>query len=330
MKNFFTLILLRLLLNATALFAQQDPQFSHYMNNKLFMNPAYAGMRRALCMSAIYRNQWNGFEGAPNSGVFSADLALPDERGGVGFNLMYDKLGFENNLNFNGNYSKHFELKNQAKLGIGIEVGGFSKRLGPSGNQQWLATTNWQADASIPPQIKKTVLDFGLGIWYQDPKLWFGISSSHLNGKLIDDGSETVNYQNQSTTHHLIFQMARHYFITGGVNLFQTNIWEIKPSFLIKTDGTITTVDLNVTVVYKNRFWFGASYRYKDAICPMAGFLIPISSFNPDLGLKVGFAYDYTTSHLKNYNNGTFEIFLNYCIPVEWIKGWHRDTRIFL
>jgi type IX secretion system PorP/SprF family membrane protein len=132
-----------------------------------------------------------------------------------------------------------------------------------------------------------------------------------------------------NTTHNLLFQMARHYFITGGANLFQTNTWEIKPSFLVKTDGTITTLDLNVTAVYKNRFWIGTSYRYQDAVCPMAGFLIPGSTGNKDLGLKVGFAYDYTTSHLKNYSNGTFELFLNYCIPTDWIPGWHRDVRIF-
>ncbi len=307
-------------------FAQQDPQFSQYMNNKLFMNPAYAGMRNALCMSLIGRNQWNGFDGSPNSGVLSTDFVLPKNSGGVGFNLMYDKLGFENNLSFHGIYSKHFELKHESQIGIGMDIGSFSKRLGPSGNQQWLATTNWQADATIPPQIKKTVLDLGLGIWYQNPKLWFGISTSHLNGKLIDDGNQQIGNEN----HNLVFQMARHYFITGGANLFQPNTWEVKPSFLIKTDGIITSLDLNTTIIYKKRFWFGASYRYKDAICPMAGFLIPSSKANPDLGLKVGFAYDYSTSQLKNYNNGTIEVFINYCMPLEWLTGWGRDTRIFL
>ncbi len=326
MKKIITLFVLAF--GSTQAIAQQDPQFSQYMNNKLFMNPAYAGMREALCFSGIYRNQWNAFEGAPNSGVFSGDVFLPKSRGGVGINIMYDKLGFENNLSFRGSYSFHipvFTEKRKGKLGIGVELGGFSKRIGPSGNQQWVATTNWQNDVVIPPQIKKTVLDMGFGLWYQDKKMWFGISASHLNAKTIDDGTAVL----ANNTHNLLFQMSRHYFITGGAKILETPTWEIKPSFLIKSDATITSVDMNVTVLYNKVFWFGASYRIKDAIIPMAGFLFRGSSEHEDLGLKVGFAYDYTTSDLKNYSNGSFELFLNYCIPFEWLTGGGRNDRIF-
>src|ERR1041385_4429039 len=176
MKRIITLMAFAF--GSTLAIAQQDPQFSQYMFNKLFMNPAYAGMRRAFCVSAIYRNQWNGFEGAPNTGVFSADLALPDNDngitgGGVGLNVMYDKLGFENNVSFRGNYSLHIRFDDDRRLGIGVEVGGFSKRVGPSGNQQWIATSNWQNDAVIPPLLKKTVMDMGAGLWYQDRRTWF-------------------------------------------------------------------------------------------------------------------------------------------------------------
>ncbi len=322
MKKIFTLFAFAFA--STLAIAQQDPHFSQYMNNKLFMNPAYAGMRKALCFSAIYRNQWNAFDGAPNSGVLSADICLP-KNGGVGLNLMFDKLGFENNISFRGNYSFHIPVFDGGKLGLGLEFGGFSKRLGPTGNQQWQSTTNWQADAAIPTQIHTTVLDMGFGLWYQDKKMWFGISSSHINGKKIDDGTALVG----TTSHNLIFQMARHYFITGGMKIIETPNWEIKPSFLLKTDGIITSAELSILAVYNKRFWFGSSYRYKDAICPMIGILIPTSSTNPDLGLKLGFAYDYTTSNLHNYNNGSFEVFLNYCMPYTWREGRHGDPRIF-
>jgi type IX secretion system PorP/SprF family membrane protein len=323
MKKIITLIAFAF--GSTLAIAQQDPQFSQYMNNKLFMNPAYAGMRDALCFSGIYRNQWNAFDGAPNSGVFSADVFLPKNAGGAGFTLMYDKLGFESNLSFRGSYSYHVTISKYGKLGIGIELGGFSKRVGPSGNQQWVSSTNWQQDITIPPQIKKTVLDMGFGLWYQDRKKWFGISTSHLNAQKIDDGTATVS----NTQHDLLYQMARHYFITGGGKILDTPTWEIKPSFLIKTDATITSVDMNVTALYNKTFWFGASYRLKDAIIPMAGFVLRGSSIHEDLGLKIGFAYDYTTSNLKNYNNGSFEIFLNYCMPFKWRDGGGRNDRIF-
>jgi type IX secretion system PorP/SprF family membrane protein len=321
MKRIITLIAFAF--GSTLAIAQQDPQFSQYMFNKLFMNPAYAGMRKAFCVSAIYRNQWNGFDGAPNTGVFSADLALPDRTttgSGVGLNVMYDKLGFENNLSFRGNYSFHIRFDNDRRLGIGVEVGGYSKRIGPTGNQQWVATSNWQNDGTIPPLLKKTVMDMGLGLWYQDKKMWFGISSTHLDAAAIDNGTPQ---------HKIIYQMARHYFVTGGITFFETPDWKFKSSFLVKTDATITSFDLNATAVYNNRFWVGASWRAKDAVCPMAGFMIPLSSANDDIGLKVGFAYDYTTSQLKNYSNGSLEVFLNYCLPVDWTQGIHFDVRNF-
>lgn len=322
MRKIITLFVLAF--GSTQAIAQQDPQFSQYMNNKLFMNPAYAGMRQALCFSGIYRNQWNSFEGAPNSGVFSADVFLPEDAGGIGFNLMYDKLGFENNLSFRGSYSYHVDVSRHGKLGIGVELGGFSKRIGPTGSDQWLSSTSWQSDPGIPPQIKKTVLDMGFGLWYQDQRTWFGISASHLNAQTINDGTAIVN----ATTHNLLFRMARHYFITGGTKLAASPAWDIKPSFLIKSDATITAVDINVTAVYNDQFWFGASYRVNDAIIPMAGFLIRGTSSNDDLGLKVGFAYDYTISKLKNYSNGSFEIFLNYCMPFKWPDGGGYDVRL--
>ncbi|CAN5419869.1 type IX secretion system membrane protein PorP/SprF [soil metagenome] len=319
-----TITLFALAFGSTLAIAQQDPQFSHYMNNKLFVNPAYAGIRKALCFSAIFRNQWNGFDGAPNSGIFSADLALP-ENGGVGLNVMFDKLGFEKNISFRGNYSRHFTLPNNGILAAGVEIGGFSKRVGPTGNQQWVATTNWQSDGTIPPLLKKTVLDMGLGLWYQDARKWFGISASHLNGKTIDDGTSMTG----TFSHNLIYQMARHYYITGGANIYASPDWEIKPSFLLKTDASVASIEMSAIALYKKRFWFGASYRLMDAVIPMAGIIIPTSQTNPDLGLKLGFSYDYTTSELKNYNNGSFEVFLNYCIPYEWIYGNHFDVRSF-
>lgn len=333
-----TLTIIAFALGSTAAFSQQDPQFSQYMYNKLFMNPGYSGMRQALCFTAIARQQWAGFDGAPKSGVFSADCFLPQIHGGIGINIMYDQLGFENNMGYRLNYSFHQPVGGGV-LGIGIELGAFSKRLGPDGtNQHWLATTNWQNDQSIPPLLVKTVFDMGFGLWYQRQNLWFGISSTHLPASSMSgQSSPMIVLPNPAPqTFSLTYQMARHYFVTGGYNWnINGGAWELRPSFLVKSDATITSFDFNVTALYNQRFWFGASYRFQDAICPMIGFMLPnakaTSNEMPGGGLKVGFAYDYTTSNLKNYNNGTFELMLNYCIPIVIVpkRQGHGDVRIF-
>lgn len=333
-----TLTIIAFALGSTAAFSQQDPQFSQYMYNKLFMNPGYSGMRQALCFTAIARQQWAGFDGAPKSGVFSADCFLPQIHGGIGLNIMYDQLGFENNMGYRLNYSFHQPIGGGV-LGIGIELGAFSKRLGPTGSQTWLATTNWQNDQSIPPMLSKTVFDMGFGLWYQRQNLWFGLSSTHLPASSMSGQSAPIPDPLPPFTPHtypLTYQIARHYFVTGGYNWnIGGGAWELRPSFLVKSDATITSFDVNVTALYNQRFWFGASYRFQDAICPMIGFMLPnakaTSNEMPGGGLKVGFAYDYTTSNLKNYNNGTFELLLNYCIPIVIVpkRQGHGDVRIF-
>ncbi|MDQ3110437.1 MAG: type IX secretion system membrane protein PorP/SprF [Bacteroidota bacterium] len=322
-----TLTIIAFALGSTAAFSQQDPQFSQYMYNKLFMNPGYAGMRQALCFTSIYRNQWAGFDGSPKSIVFSADAYLPQIHGGVGVNFVHDKLGFETNIGVRANYAFHANVGGGV-LGIGLELGAFSKRLGPGSGEDWLATTNWQNDQSIPPQLKKTIFDLGFGLWYQRQNLWFGISSTHLPaGKLPGQSSAPANAP-------LSYQIARHYFVTGGYN-FPIGSWELRPSFVVKSDATITSFDINLTALFNQRFWFGASYRFQDAIVPMVGFMLPsgkaTSDERPGGGWKIGFAYDYTTSNLKNYNNGSFEVMLNYCYPLNFPpkRAGHGDVRIF-
>lgn len=342
MKHVFThLALLCLFLSATIRTnAQQDPHFTQYMHNKLFMNPAYAGMKHALCFTGIMRDQWSGFDGAPKSGVFAADLFLEDY-GGFGATIMYDQLGFERNMSYRLAYSYHLEEIFGGTLGIGIDAGGASKTLGPTGSQSWVATTNWTMDPTVPPQMKTSKLDIGAGVWYERDNMWFGISSSHLNGGAFNDGIAVVGNQ----PHPMLYQVAHHYWITAGYK-FNTRAWMIQPSFLVKSDATVTSCDLSVTATYNDLFWIGANYRVKDAICPMIGFNWITENKTDQKGrrsivakrktqeqrynvMRIGFAYDYTTSKLNQYNNGTFELFLSYCLPWTPATSRHGDVRIF-
>jgi type IX secretion system PorP/SprF family membrane protein len=323
MKTITTLFAVIIIANTA--FAQQDPQFTQYMHNKLFYNPAYAGIRNALCFTVIGRQQWSGFAGAPRTGVFSADMVTPDLHGGIGLNVMYDQLGFEDNTRYNFNYSFHLEQIWDGVLAFGLDFGAYSKRVGPQGLEQWQATSNWQIDGSIPPQLKSTKFDIGFGLWYQQEKMWLGISVAHLPATAM----QGLSSNNQS----LSYQIARHYFITGGYSLHPSPTWEIRPSFIVKSDATISSFDFNATAIYKNAFWFGASYRYQDAICPMIGIQLKDDQKKANSwtegGLKIGFAYDYTTSAIRSNSNGSFELFINYCMPIpEFVTG-HGDSRIF-
>ena len=59
--------------------AQQDPMVSQYMFNGLYLNPAYAGSHDYWSSTLSYRNQWVGFEGAPETEIAAVDGRIADK-----------------------------------------------------------------------------------------------------------------------------------------------------------------------------------------------------------------------------------------------------------
>jgi hypothetical protein len=104
--------------------------------------------------------------------------------------------------------------------------------------------------------------------------------------------------------------------------------WQLRPSFLVKSDVAVTQFDINVLAVYNSQFWGGLSYRFQDAVCPMIGFQ---NVAEDNSGIKVGLAYDFNTSRLRTANNGSVEIFVNYCHPLvkPVVREGHGSVRIF-
>ena len=89
--------------------AQQEPQFSQYMFNRMSYNPGYAGSSGSICATAMYRNQWMGFKlnnptGGSNPGstptdiLFTFDMPVKFLHGGLGFTLVSDKIGYHDNV----------------------------------------------------------------------------------------------------------------------------------------------------------------------------------------------------------------------------------------
>ena len=92
MKKLTLLVLLLVVLCAEYASAQQDPQYTQYMYNMNVVNPAYAGSKEGLSVTALYRNQWSGFDGAPVTFTFSAHSPISDKIG-LGLSAIKDELG---------------------------------------------------------------------------------------------------------------------------------------------------------------------------------------------------------------------------------------------
>jgi len=266
--------------------AQQDAQFSQNMFLKLPVNPGYAGTNRALCATAVYRDQWVGFPGAPKTFLFCADALVPSLHGGVGLTAMNDKIGNFNFTNVRGAYSFHKQVGQTGILGVGIEAG--------------IIHLHSEAFDSTFYAFSGTTFDLGFGIYYRTEQFYTGLSIAHLPGK------------QEHIPGSFDYQLARQNYFMAGYELFFSSWGSVIPSVHVKSDEVVTTVDLNLMVLWKQLIWVGVSYRFQDAVVPMAGFKWAMGSSSI---LKLGYSYDIATSALKKYP--THEFLLNYCIKLK-------------
>jgi len=270
-------------------FAQQYPQYSHYMFNKSGLNPGYTGMSELVCVNVISHNQWLGWDKSPKTQLLTIDtpLNLFGLEHGVGLSMFSDNQGFEKNFSLKLGYSFHKSVAG-GKLGIGFDAGIFNKTI--------------DADFEFPevPEAlftnfkQKIVFDLGVGAFYEYDNIYTGLSVMNLNRAKLDYNSEGE------------FQLENHYIFTAGYNIQLANaLIDLSPSFLIKSDLVTLEYDLNLLLTYNKKIWGGVTYRKKDALVFFAGAIL----YN---NIKLGLAYDLTLTNIQTVSNGTFEVYVGY------------------
>jgi type IX secretion system PorP/SprF family membrane protein len=289
-------------------FPQQDPQFSQYMFNLTSVNPAYVGSSDMICLSLINRQQWVGFVGAPGTSFFQANAPVKPFgiKSGVGLSLMNDRIAFNKDLGISGYYAYRLDI-GTGTLGIGLNLGLINKAL----DATWdipaeLPSTEFispDKDQAIPNEKEsRMAFDIGFGLFYNTENLYFGLSTTHLNQPKIKYVDKYASY------------ISRHYYAVAGYRLQMPNpAFEILPSVILKTDGKVNQIDASALVRYNKKFWGGVSYRAGDAVIGIIG----IEMFN---GVRIGYSYDFTTSDIGNYSDGTHEFTVGYCFNLSLEK----------
>lgn len=303
MKKLISFLYLSFIINLAAL-SQQDPQYTNNMHYKLGMNPGFAGAEDAISGLILNRYQWEGFPGAPKTLVFSVDAAINafGAPGGVGLNIISDQLGFERNITINANYAYKAELS-FADLGIGLSLGLYNKTIDGEWEipeDEFGIYTQPGSDPAIPQgETSQLAGDVGLGLYLSSNKYFAGLSVTHVN-------QPSIKYAELVSTY-----LSRHYYLMGGYNITLPDpLFELRPSFLFKTDAASWQMDVNANIVYDERFWGGLSYRVNDAIALLMG----LEMAN---GMKVGYSFDLVTSSIGYYGWGSHEIFISYSLDLE-------------
>ena len=295
-KNILIISLITLCIGG--LKAQQVPQFSQNMFNKLANNAGSAGSSGSINAIVLHRSQWMGFEGSPTTLNLSVDAPFEILNGGLGLNIVSDAIAEYSNLGVQLSYAYRTDL-GDGQLGIGASAGMFQSGL--NGGNLIPAELG---DISIPTaEVSGSSMDFGGGIYYNTQDVYIGLSTLHITEPSIEktDGG--------------IINLSRHYFLLAGYYHEINPLVSLNPSIYLKSDGTTSQLDINTNIIYNKKIWGGVSYRLDEGIVLLTGMHI-------NENIKFGLAYDVVLNQIKN---NSIEFMLGYSTiisPVKKLKSY--------
>lgn len=288
--------------------AQQDAQYTQYMYNTLSVNPAYAGSRGQLSIAALYRSQWVGLSGAPETFTLNFHSPLRNSRLGYGISIVSDNIGdgVVQETYLDAVISYTIDVSQDAKLSFGLKAGGNMLSLDFNGLRNFdneIVNGN-DIDASFTP-------NFGIGVYYHSDRFYAGLSAPNvLETEFFDNSQRDANSVNFLSKERINF-----YLITGYVFDLNADL-KFKPAILSKmVGGAPLQLDFSGTFLFNEKFSLGAAYRWNAAVSGLVGFQLSDQ-------LMLGLAYDKETTDLggAQFNDGSFEFFLRW----ELVKSFQR------
>lgn len=277
------------LLCASTVQGQQDPQYTQYMYNMNVLNPAYAGSKGVMSVGLLARKQWVNVDGAPSTYTFALHSPIGNAVG-LGVSAIQDEIGPATESNIYVDFSYTVFTSDEGRLAFGLK-GGFT----------FLDVDYW---STIDPElsglnepVSLSEPNFGAGIFYYDSRFYAGLSvPNFLETRHIEKEGGIVSTASERM----------HYFLTAGYVFDVSDELKLKPSTMLKaTDGSPLSVDLSANLLYKEKVELGLSYRFDDSLSGLVGFQV-----NDDL--RIGYAYDHTTTTWGEFNSGTHELILTF------------------
>ncbi|MDM1346814.1 type IX secretion system membrane protein PorP/SprF [Myroides marinus] len=285
-------LLSMVILSSSDMYGQQDPQYTHYMYNTTNINPGYSGTRGVLNVFGMYRTQWVGLDGAPQTANISIDTPLGDNGLSGGINYTNDRIGAMSENNFSVNLAYAVDLNDDFKLSFGLK-----------GTANLLSVDYTKLDIYDPndPTFGENISNkfnpnVGAGLFLYSDKAYVGVSVPNLLTTDRTTGEEGFELMRQKM----------HFYLTGGYVFDLNPSLKFKPAVLVKTvSGAPIQVDLTANFLIVDRFTVGAAYRWDASVSGLVGFQV-------NDGLFIGYSYDADTSKLSKYNSGSHEVFLRF------------------
>lgn len=164
----------------------QDPEFTQFYANQLYLNPAFAGTARCPRLTLNYRNQWPNLSGSYVTTTASYDQHVNAIQGGLGLIIMSDNAGqgILKTTSVSGMYSYQQTITRKFSIRAGLEATYMQKSL------DWSKLTfGDQIDArhgfiyetkDIPRGGQANFVDFSAGVLGFSKQYFFGFAVHHL------------------------------------------------------------------------------------------------------------------------------------------------------
>lgn len=278
----------------SSLQAQQDAQYTQYMYNTVSVNPAYAGSRGHLSIAALYRNQWLGLDGAPETQTLNIHTPMGYRGVGLGLSIVNDKIGPTSETYFDVDFSYTIQTSWEGRLSFGLKASAHMLDIRYSELDEFEIDPQLQSQQDIQNKFSPNI---GAGVYYHTDRFYVGLSAPRI--------LETTHFDESSVS--TAKEQINMYFITGYV-------WDLnpflkfKPTLLTKAvQGAPLQVDLSANFMLNEKFIGGLAYRWDAAFSGLFGFMLSDQ-------MMIGLAYDREISELgaATFNDGSFEIIIRY------------------
>ncbi len=298
----------------------QDPQFSQFYANPLYLNPALAGGALAPRATINYRNQWPSLSANFVTTTFGADVFLPNSNSGLGMLVTMDSQGLGNLKSTEAalQYSYQVGINEVTSLRLGIQ-GGFASRtldyFGLTFGDQFTnggLTGQPSNDPFAQGGPNVAYADFSSGLMIYSDWYWMGLSAHHINrpNQAFSDVEARLPMKT-SLQAGLRIPFAGYTFLGNEINKEKS----ISPAILYKKQGKYDQLDAGLYVTIEplvlGAWYRGIPFKKYEARINNHESLIFLAGFRQEK-FSIGYSYDLTISTLGASSGGAHEISLSY------------------
>jgi type IX secretion system PorP/SprF family membrane protein len=292
----------------------QDPQFTQFYANPLYLNPAFAGTARCPRFCMNYRNEWPGLYKTYITTSASYDQHIDAISGGIGLLVMQDRAGNGTLVTTDASlmYSYHLNVTREFSINFGLQGTYHQKTL------DWTKLTfgdmidrrrgfvyNTSENPNNYPNQTVRAADVSAGLLGYSKRYFFGVAVNHLT-----QPNESFIVSNASP---LPMKITVH--AGANIELEKGGETYISPNILYQYQGQFQQLNLGMYFVKKN-IVAGLWYRNQDAMIALIGYQTQ--------HFKFGYSYDVTISKLANISAGSHEISVQFQLAC---RPKHRKFR---